>query len=151
MSDRAAKSTSLTVEMMRLATNFYKKGAVDFIKKPFPTADRTLDRVIKKTLGIPLPPKSAAAKSRWHAREGSGEGPDDGGWLTVTEAARLLEKDLPWLDLKKARSRVSVAAGRGEFQTNGESRKQRRIEPHSFDSWRLKQRDRDLDSEDDEA
>jgi len=66
---------------------------------------------------------------------------------SVNRAAKLLAKDLPWLDLKKARSRVSIAAGRGEFDTNGETRKQRRIEPRSFDSWRLKQRDRDLDAE----
>ena len=57
--------------------------------------------------------------------------------------------DLPGLSLAKARSRISTAAGRKEFQHKG-SRRDRRIEPHSFNSWRLKQRDRDLDREDDD-
>ncbi len=36
MSDRAADSPSLVVEMMRLAANLHQKGATDFIDKPFP-------------------------------------------------------------------------------------------------------------------
>jgi len=51
MSDRAADCTEITVEMMRLAANLRDKGVTDFIHKPFPTAGRTLDRVIKKVLG----------------------------------------------------------------------------------------------------
>jgi len=51
MSDRAADCAEITVEMMRLAANLRDKGVTDFIHKPFPTAGRTLDRVIKKVLG----------------------------------------------------------------------------------------------------
>jgi len=65
----------------------------------------------------------------------------------VTEAAQLLARDLPWLDEKKARARVSTAARRQEFRANGKARREHRIEPYSFDAWRLKQRDRDLDAE----
>ena len=52
-------------------------------------------------------------------------------------------------NLAKARSRVSTAAGKGEFEFVG-VRRSRRIEPKSFDSWRLKQRDRDLDRRDED-
>ena len=69
-------------------------------------------------------------------------------WLRVTDGAALLRKDLPGLDLKKAKARVSWAAQVGKFQTNGKSRNERRIEPVNFNSWRLEQRDRDLDKED---
>jgi hypothetical protein len=71
-------------------------------------------------------------------------GPD---WLTVTQAAELLRRDLPALTLQKARSRVSAAVSRIDFKSIG-SRRDRRIEPHTFSTWRLKQRDRDLDAED---
>jgi hypothetical protein len=75
---------------------------------------------------------------------------DGDGWLTVTQAARLLTRDVPGLDMAKARSRISTAAGREEFEFDGD-RKNRRIEPVSFNAWRLKQRDRDLDDEDDDG
>ena len=51
------------------------------------------------------------------------------------------------LDLAKARSRISTAAGRKEFKFIG-ARKDRRIDPVSFGAWRLKQRERDLNEED---
>jgi len=69
--------------------------------------------------------------------------------MSVTEAAELLLRDLPILDLGKARSRISMAASRDEFRSEG-SRRDRRIDPDSFASWRLKQRDRDLDAEEEE-
>ncbi|MCA9277332.1 MAG: hypothetical protein KDA29_15030 [Phycisphaerales bacterium] len=73
--------------------------------------------------------------------------PDE--WLTVTDAAKLLMKDLPWLTLEKAKSRVSRASGEvSKFTTNGIKGGKRRIEPKSFDSWRLKQRDLDLAKDD---
>lgn len=73
--------------------------------------------------------------------------PDE--WLTVTDAAKLLMKDLPWLTLEKAKSRVSRAGGKdSKFTTNGVKGGKRRIEPKSFDSWRLKQRDKGLEKED---
>jgi len=75
---------------------------------------------------------------------------DADGWLSVTEAAELLMHDLPGLELKTARARISAAANRGAFKTNHLKREQRRIEALSFNSWRLVQRDRDLDAEEDE-
>lgn len=69
-------------------------------------------------------------------------------WITVTEAAELLLKDLPWLDIKKARARVSKAAKAEHFETNGLERTDRRIERGSFSTWRLVQRDRDLAKDD---
>lgn len=68
-------------------------------------------------------------------------------WLTVTEAAMLLAKDLN-IDPHLARARVSWASRKEKFVTNGETRAKKRIEPNSFDAWRLRARDRDLDAED---
>lgn len=73
----------------------------------------------------------------------------EGDWLTVTAAAELLMRDLH-IDLPTARARVSAAATREAFGTNGQTRDKRCIEPHSFNSWRLKLRNRDLDAEDDD-
>ena len=70
---------------------------------------------------------------------------DEPKWLTVTEAAKLLFGDIDGLTLGGARARVSKAATAGKFGTNGETGPSRRIESHTFDSWRLKQRERDLD------
>jgi len=72
-------------------------------------------------------------------------------WLSVTEAAELLRRDLPGLDLKKARSRVSTAANRGKFKTNGGTGKGRKIHRDSFSRWRLEQRDTDLDAQDEQG
>ena len=60
-------------------------------------------------------------------------------------------KDLPFLDgdLKKARARVSRAAGDNKFKTNGQKGQARLIDAGSFARWRLKQRDADLEKEDD--
>ncbi|MFO0839579.1 MAG: hypothetical protein U1D55_13770 [Phycisphaerae bacterium] len=70
-------------------------------------------------------------------------------WLTVTQCAELLAKDLPSIDLAKAKARVSKAASSRKLTTNGKARDERRIEQQSFDAWRLQQRDRDLDAADD--
>jgi len=64
--------------------------------------------------------------------------------LTVTEAAKLLLDDIYGIDLKKARSRVSAAADRNKFKTNGKKGPARRIDRVSFDSWRLKQYKQDI-------
>jgi len=72
-------------------------------------------------------------------------------WITVTDGAQLLVNDLPYLDLKRAAARISKAAGAGKFMTNGKASDARRIERVSFDAWRLEQRDRDLDAEEDDA
>lgn len=58
MTSHKAETPDLAAETMRLAASLTKKGATDFINKPFPTAGRTLDRVIRKN----LPKKEAADK-----------------------------------------------------------------------------------------
>ena len=73
---------------------------------------------------------------------------DAGGWLSVTEAAQLLMRDLPGVELDADRARVSAAENRSSFRTNNLKREQRRIEAVSFSSWRLAQHDKDLDAED---
>lgn len=68
-------------------------------------------------------------------------------WLTVTDAARLLMKYVSGIDLDKASARVSRAAGdskKKHFTTNGRTRTDRRIEPDSFNTWLLRQHERDL-------
>jgi len=57
MSDRVPKDSEVAVEMMRLATDLAGQKAVDYIHKPFPTDGRTLDRVIKKMLGLDGTPR----------------------------------------------------------------------------------------------
>jgi CheY-like chemotaxis protein len=147
LSDHDVNGRKATVDAMRLALSLGRKGVVDIIVKPFPTEGRTLDRVIKKVLGItngkPRPPASIAGQNIVSDDANS----DSAQWLTVTDAAELLMHDVPGLDLAKARSRISTAASRKEFKFSG-CRKDRRIEPNSFAAWRLKQRDRDLDEED---
>ena len=139
--------------LMRMAMSLGFKGAKDLIQKPFPTAGRTLDRVIKKVLanGKGRPDgggQAAISKPPSPTGSPSSLSRQDAGWLTVTQGANLLRHDVPLLDLTRARSRVSTACGRGEISTNGKLHRQRRIERVSFDAWRLKQRDRDLDRED---
>lgn len=72
-------------------------------------------------------------------------------WLTVTEAAKLLQDVVSNLTLKKARARVSGAANRGEFRTNGEKGATRRIDHESVSAWLLKQREKHLASFDVES
>ncbi len=71
-----------------------------------------------------------------------------GGWITVTEAAELMHENLPFLSITKWKARVSKAAGAGRFRTNGKRGTARRIDIHSFNTWRLEQRDIDLARED---
>ncbi len=73
---------------------------------------------------------------------------DAGEGISVTEAATLLMDVVSGIDLSKAKARVSKAAGKGEFKTNGLTRNCRRIELDSFNTWRFKQRERDLDAAD---
>jgi hypothetical protein len=75
------------------------------------------------------------------------ESPD---WIRVTDAGYLLLKDLPKLKghLGKAKARVSKAASAGKFKTNGKKGYYLRIDAGSFAKWRLKQRDADLEKED---
>jgi CheY-like chemotaxis protein len=130
---------------------FYMRdlGVTDVIRKPLADEGRTLDRVIKKVMDMENGSQPVSAQAR--LRTGAGKehlGPAEATeCLTVTSAAKLLMEDFPDLDLPKARSRISTAAGRRAFRFNG-SRKDRRIDPVSFDAWRLKQRNRDLAAED---
>ncbi|MBX3322453.1 MAG: hypothetical protein KF757_05630 [Phycisphaeraceae bacterium] len=68
-----------------------------------------------------------------------------GEWLSVTEAAELLINDVSGIDLDKAKARVSKAATEKRFRTNGISGRDRRIDRDSFSTWRLEQRENDLD------
>lgn len=65
-------------------------------------------------------------------------------WLTVTEGAKLLMDSVDGLDLRKARARVSWAARKGKFRTNGKTRTALRIDRDSFSTWLNEQRERDL-------
>ncbi|MBL8879126.1 MAG: hypothetical protein JNG88_08405 [Phycisphaerales bacterium] len=78
----------------------------------------------------------------------SGTQPREAVELRVSEAARLLTRDVPGLTLKHAMARVSHAANKKRFKTNGQKRQKRRIDHDSFAAWRLEQRDRDLDAHD---
>ena len=71
------------------------------------------------------------------------------GWLTVGEAATKHMQDVDGLSLETARVRISRAATKGRFKAEGVG-KERRIDPISFDAWRLEQRERSLDSLDDD-
>lgn len=68
--------------------------------------------------------------------------PED--WLTVTEAAEKLMDVVDGLDLKKARARISCAAGDNKFVTDGASGADRRIHIHAFNAWLMEQRRKDL-------
>jgi DNA-binding response OmpR family regulator len=119
MAARRAACVDLFSELMR-------NGVNECISKPFPNRGRTLASVIRMVLG------SVDGQTTW---------------LTVTECARMLCKDLPGLRLDRAKARVSRAASAGKFETNGKKSVARRIESVSFNAWRLALRDRDLDSE----
>ena len=60
MTDFTAPENPLLVKMMRLAATLCEMGVCEFIGKPFPSEGRTLDRVIKKVLGlyVAAPPRS---------------------------------------------------------------------------------------------
>ena len=144
------RPTVRDVNIARWAFDMRDLGVSAVVDKPLADEGRTLDRVIKKVMelldeeiliGPALPRRAPATRSA--------DASDTSDWLTVTQAAKLLAHDLPSLDLRKARSRISTAAGRKEFKFAG-ARKNRRIAPNSFAAWRLKQRDRDLDQEDEE-
>ncbi|MDP6634840.1 MAG: hypothetical protein QGG42_08090 [Phycisphaerae bacterium] len=155
MNDRAAGDLDLTEDMMRLAMSLCRKGAMDLIKKPFPTAGRTLDRVIKKVLGkTPIRIPTRRGESRKAAKPLSGgrgdasnlrvDVPSVPETLTVTEAAKLLMAVVSGIDVKKARARISKAADAGKFKTNGQKGRSRRIDQDSFNTWRFEQMEKDL-------
>ncbi len=65
-------------------------------------------------------------------------------WLRVTDAGKLLLNDVSGINHAQANARVSKAATAGEFRTNGKTGHARRIDPDSFSTWRLEQREKDL-------
>lgn len=69
-------------------------------------------------------------------------------WLTVTEAARLHMTDVDGMTLEVAKAKVSRACRTDRFACEGEGSR-RRIEPRTFDAWRLSERERNLDAADD--
>jgi CheY-like chemotaxis protein len=140
----AERPTVSDEDIARWAFDMRDLGVSDVVRKPLVDEGRTLDRVIKKVMGQDA--RGLVTSKAPAATVKAGDG-DTSGWLTVTQSAELLLRDLPSLNLAKARSRISTAAGRKEFKFAG-SRKGRRVDPVSFDAWRLKQRDRDLDAED---
>lgn len=69
---------------------------------------------------------------------------DTTGWITVTEAAERHLSDRDGMSLETAKVRVTRAAGRKAFLAKGDGR-ERRIDPVSFDAWRLAEREAALD------
>ncbi|MCI0364962.1 MAG: hypothetical protein L0219_13875 [Phycisphaerales bacterium] len=71
-------------------------------------------------------------------------------WLTNKAAAIKLQDIVDGLTFAKAKARVSAACSRGdEFRTNGQSGSDLRIEAHSFSTWLLAQRDKNLAEDND--
>jgi hypothetical protein len=65
-------------------------------------------------------------------------------WLTLSDAAERHVNDVDGLNTESARKRVRKAGLSGEFETNGKSGRELRIDPTSFGAWRLRQREADL-------
>jgi DNA-binding response OmpR family regulator len=118
--------TGQTGACVDLTRELTENGAREFIAKPFPDRGRTLANVVRSVLETPS------------------SGDDGSEWLTVKQCALMLLDDVSGLDLQKAKARVSWAAGAGKLKTNGKKGPGRRIERHSFSTWRLEQRERDL-------
>ena len=68
MSEHTAGSLDETENLMRLAMLLGRKGAIDLIKKPFPSGGRTLDRVVKKVLGEYVPASPRQGRQRREKR-----------------------------------------------------------------------------------
>jgi len=68
--------------------------------------------------------------------------------ITVTEAATMLLDVVSGINLGKAKARISKAAVHGKFKTNGKKGHSRRIELDSFNTWRFRQREQDLNAND---
>lgn len=91
----------------------------------------------------------ALGLTRLHFDVCIGEHPDRQGWLTVTQAARQHLEDIPGMTLAQATAKISRACDTHKILASGNGR-DRRIEPTSFDAWRLAQRERELDRADNE-
>jgi hypothetical protein len=64
-------------------------------------------------------------------------------WLTVTEAAKRHLDDVDGMTLARAKVKISRACEAGLIIARGRGR-DRRVDPVSLDSWRLTERERDL-------
>ncbi len=91
----------------------------------------------------------ALGLTRLHFDVCIGDNPDRQGWLTVTQAARQHLEDVPGMTLAQATAKISRACDTQKILASGNGR-DRRIEPTSFDAWRLAQRERELDRADNE-
>ena len=69
-------------------------------------------------------------------------------WLTNKDAATRLKEVVSKVTFEKAKSRVSVAASRQAFRTNGQTGDGHRIETASFMDWLWRQRAADLAKDD---
>lgn len=67
----------------------------------------------------------------------------NGRWHTTTEAARLHMTDVDGLTIDAARMAIRRGAEHNEFTSQGTGR-DRRIDPVTFDAWRLRRRELDL-------
>ncbi|MDQ7013521.1 MAG: hypothetical protein Q9O74_06440 [Planctomycetota bacterium] len=65
-------------------------------------------------------------------------------WLRVTDAGELLLEDVSGITHAQAKARVTKAISSGKIRTNGKTGHARRIDPDSFSTWRLEQREKDL-------
>jgi hypothetical protein len=83
---------------------------------------------------IPIPGGAAAAPPM----------PSAGDWLTVTQAAQQHLADVDDTTMTTAKSKISRACDQGALTCSGRGQ-HRRIEPHSFAAWRLRQREQHLD------
>jgi len=65
-------------------------------------------------------------------------------WLTLSEATRAHLDDVDGITPNSAKVKIYRACKKGEFISEGAG-SDRRIEPNSFEAWRLKEREVDLD------
>jgi hypothetical protein len=102
------------------------------------------------SIAIPIGDAVEPTSTPWRARSSvlAAWGAPSKPWLTVTEAGELVREDFPAITRENANARVSLGANRGQFRTNGQKGVARRIEPVSFNAWRLAKRDKDLDAAD---
>lgn len=67
-------------------------------------------------------------------------------WLTLADAAKLVQTDIDGIEFDAARMKVRRACDSGAVIVSGSGR-DRRIDPVSLDAWRLAQREANLDED----
>lgn len=70
-------------------------------------------------------------------------------WLTIGKAIEIHRMDMGGIPFTSAQARVRRACASGRIRAVGSGR-DRRVDPDSFDAWRLARRDADLDAEDED-